>query len=188
MLCAAYVTMCRIYSHHCVEVYVCVYVQLDVKSRQTQIHTRSECSDSSEESYHTVTLRKVCSSPSWSLQYQLANFQFLFFLCFTSHPSLYIFLHVPGFHWLDHLNTLQHLTLLCPVAPCTLIQFHFLFLLFSLNQYAVPWWQTQWRSFLMHVMRFVEVSLRHQMNQVWVMPPVIQSLRKTMVGINIQKI
>ncbi|XP_053367239.1 oxysterol-binding protein-related protein 7 isoform X1 [Clarias gariepinus] len=32
--------------------------ELDMKSRQTQIHTRSECSDSSEESYHTVTLRK----------------------------------------------------------------------------------------------------------------------------------
>ncbi|KAB5555566.1 hypothetical protein PHYPO_G00035650 [Pangasianodon hypophthalmus] len=39
--------------------------ELDVKSRQTQIHTRSVCSDSSEESYHTVTLRKsesVCRS------------------------------------------------------------------------------------------------------------------------------
>ncbi|XP_060795878.1 oxysterol-binding protein-related protein 7 [Neoarius graeffei] len=39
--------------------------ELDVKFRQTQIHTRSECSDSSEESYRTVTLRKsdsICRS------------------------------------------------------------------------------------------------------------------------------
>ncbi|XP_060714637.1 oxysterol-binding protein-related protein 7 isoform X2 [Tachysurus vachellii] len=39
--------------------------ELDVRSRQTQIHTRSECSDSSGESYHTVTLKKsesICRS------------------------------------------------------------------------------------------------------------------------------
>ncbi|KAL7856977.1 hypothetical protein SRHO_G00158760 [Serrasalmus rhombeus] len=33
--------------------------ELDVQSRQTQIHTRSECSDSSVESYHTVRQRKT---------------------------------------------------------------------------------------------------------------------------------
>uniref|UniRef100_A0A3B4BT10 Oxysterol-binding protein n=1 Tax=Pygocentrus nattereri TaxID=42514 RepID=A0A3B4BT10_PYGNA len=32
--------------------------ELDVQSRQTQIHTRSECSGASEESYHTVRQRK----------------------------------------------------------------------------------------------------------------------------------
>ncbi|XP_036427633.1 oxysterol-binding protein-related protein 7 [Colossoma macropomum] len=32
--------------------------ELDVQSRQTQIHARSECSDTSEESYHTVRQRK----------------------------------------------------------------------------------------------------------------------------------
>ncbi|XP_076855325.1 oxysterol-binding protein-related protein 7 isoform X2 [Brachyhypopomus gauderio] len=38
--------------------------ELDMRSRQTRIHSRSECSDSSEESFHTVTLRKSLRSSS----------------------------------------------------------------------------------------------------------------------------
>lgn len=44
---------------HCVDS-MCVCVQLDVKSHQTQMQGRSDHSESSGESYNTVRQRKVC--------------------------------------------------------------------------------------------------------------------------------
>lgn len=80
----------------CVFVHVwcmcCVCVQLEMQSPLTQIYSVSESSDSSEESFHTVRLRKVClyrpfpKGVEWSW-----GDRYPFFSSPPPQPSLFLF-------------------------------------------------------------------------------------------------
>ncbi len=180
---------------YCIDVCVCVYLQLDVKSRHTKIHKLSVSSDDSEESFRTVLQRKVClflprtySSCSY---FRLLSFFPSSTLCF-----FYFVYRLMGFTYFICRQALlsSHsfivIAVWCNQAYGFLTTHMSVSVSLSLSQAIVclsvrPRWLTQRQSILMHVMSLCARALRRcPMSPVWVMDPVIQSLTRLMVSKN----